>query len=108
MSKLNKITPDNIKNFIEGTYKYYMNKIVEAPTHLKEQHLYRLYICKDTCFKNNTCVNCGCPQNQRIFAASSCGNSDIPDLMAGSEWRAFKEDNNIDISKIELEMKSYE
>lgn len=89
-----------ISNFIEGNIKYYLEKIKESPPHLQEQRLYRLYTCKDDCLIQQECKLCGCPVKKKIFTVESCGNTNIPDLMSGTEWDKYKKDNNIDIEKI--------
>ena len=91
---------NKLLNFVEGNLKYYLEKINESPKHLKEQRLYRLYTCKDTCLKAEECKICGCPIKKKIFTVESCGNENIPDLMSRQEWEEYKIKSNINIEEI--------
>lgn len=93
------ITINNIKSFIEGNIKFYKDKILSSPEHLKEQRYYRMWKCKDTCLKIGLCQNCGCPVNKKIYTNEACSDK-FPNLMAANDWNEFKKINNIDIESI--------
>lgn len=99
-----RITINNIKSFIDGNIKYIVDKTVGLPEHIKEQYYFRLYTCKDTCLQTGKCKICECPTTLKAFATKSCNPDEILDLMPGAEWRAYKEENNID-DKIFTEIK---
>lgn len=93
--KLSQITIKNIKSFIEGNMRFYIDKIHSLPEFTKEQYYYRLYQCKDDCLITGICMNCTCPTIKKAFATKSCNENRILDLMPGGEWRAYKKANNI-------------
>jgi hypothetical protein len=81
----------NILSFLEGNVKYYYNAIVGLPLHTKEQIIYRISICKDSCFNDKGCEYCGCNTIKKMFTASSCNEGNkFPDLMDKIEWEKFK------------------
>lgn len=91
----------NIVSFVEGNYKYALDKFKGSKEHIKEQVYYRMYICKDSCVVNNRCDYCGCPPGKKAFVRESCNNSErFPDLMSKKQWDSFKEEKEIDIEYI--------
>lgn len=92
---LKRITLNNIKSFIDGNLKYITNKTVGLPEHILEQYYYRLYLCKDSCLREGKCKICNCPTTLKAFTNKSCNPGVILDLMPGSDWRKYKQDNNI-------------
>lgn len=99
--KLNKIfNIKNILSFIEGNYKYYYNEIVGLPKHIQEQTIWRLMKCRDTCIAANECQVCGCDPKKKVFVVESCNEGEIfPDLMNEEDWKEYKKENNITITK---------
>lgn len=94
--KLSKITIKNILSYIEGQSKWLASKFIDLPQHTKEQILYRLDKCKNTCVKEGECRFCGCPPNKKAFVVKSCNEGKIfPDLMNEDEWEKFKKKNDI-------------
>lgn len=88
----------DIKNFIEGNFKYYLYKFVSAPKHITEQYAYRLDKCKDTCIKQKKCKYCGCPPVKKAFNVSSCNDGEIfPDLMNEEQWEYYKKIMKINV-----------
>ena len=88
----------NISNFIEGNAKYYYNKLLPFPQHIREQVLYRLYVCKDDCVKTGVCSGCGsgCPTEKKVFVNSSCNEGKkFPDFMDNTNWLIFKQQHNL-------------
>ncbi len=88
---------ENIKNYLEGNAKYYYDKFVGEPRHLREQRLYRLYMCKDDCLVEGECKECGCPVDKKVFNDKSCNKGErFPDIMDNEKWDLFKKENGID------------
>ena len=99
------ITLKQVKSFIEGNWNYYKNRLVGAPTHLVEQTVYRLYVCKDDCLVKNACKYCSCPPARKSWINESCNNGErFPNKMDATSWETFKKDNNIDIESIKKEI----
>lgn len=89
-----KITKQNIYNFIEGNTRMFTEAF--QATHIKEQIAYRSLLCKDDCALNGKCIVCGCSYPGRIHTSKTCNEERFPDMMAGLEWQEFKKDNNIE------------
>lgn len=85
-----KYTAENILSFLEGTTRYYLDKINDAPAHIQEQVTYRLYQCKDDCLIENKCVSCGCPPKKKAFVTKSCNPERFGDLLSREDWEKFK------------------
>ena len=88
----------NISNFIEGNAKYYYNQLRPLPQHIREQVLYRLYVCKDTCVVTGKCEGCGtgCPTEKKVFTNNSCNNGTrFPNLMDNTNWLIFKQQHKL-------------
>jgi hypothetical protein len=98
--KLQEITLKNIKSFIQGHARAYLDKIRLLPLHTREQAFYRMYVCRDTCIPFGKCEICQCPAIKKSYATKSCNIDKFPDLMSEIEWRQYKLDNNIDESVI--------
>jgi hypothetical protein len=96
-----KITPKNIKNFIQGYSSYYYDNIFGLPTHIKQQVAYRLYECRDTCLKPGEdgtvgrCQVCQCPTIQKAYAPTSCNPEKFTDMLDKRSWELFMQDNNL-------------
>lgn len=97
----------NIKSFLQGNLRYYVNKVKHYPEHIREQYRYRLYTCKDTCLKTGLCENCGCPTVKKAFASEACSDK-FPDFMTGHDWSEYKKANKIDIEEINKTIKEIE
>lgn len=92
---MSEITFKNIKSFIQGNLRFYIDKIHRLPDFTKEQYYWRLYQCKDDCLISGTCMNCNCPTIKKAFSTESCNEDRILKLMPGGEWRSYKKDHNI-------------
>ena len=87
----------NISHFIEGYSKYFYDNLVGLPDYIREQIVYRLFLCKDDCVPNKKCKYCGCNPTKKVFVSTSCNNGErFPDLMNKEDWEKFKEKNNIE------------
>lgn len=93
-----KVKIKDIKNYIEGNFRYFKNKFLASPDYINEQIQYRLSLCKDDCLINNVCNHCECPPRKKVWINESCNNGErFPDLMNKENWEKFKIDNNIKI-----------
>lgn len=95
MSK--EINLKNIRSFIKGNARKYMNKYNMLSLHIQEQVTYRLNICKDTCVKNGKCQKCGCSLPGKAFDSPSCNRNLFPDMMNKDQWDQYKAENKIKI-----------
>lgn len=89
------ITSKNVKDYIQGNFRYYLNKIAIMPDYLKEQVDYRLSICEKDCLPENKCRNCTCPPIKKAWSDSSCNLERFPDLMDKPTWEKYKEEHGI-------------
>lgn len=90
--KLKKITPENIKGFVEGYSKYYFNDLM-TPLE-KEQVEWRFKIVEKLspeCLENKVCKKCGCDIPAKLFESRGCEGNCYPQLMNEKEWKTFKE-----------------
>lgn len=94
--KLEEITLSNIKSFIQGYARFYLDKISLLPTYRKEQVFYRIYTCRDTCIPFGKCEKCNCPAIEKAYATSSCNKSKFTDLLSKEKWEEYKIENFID------------
>lgn len=85
-----KITPSNIKAFIEGNSRMTYDNVIGLPPYLKEQIEYRKSKCPD-CLEAGACKYCGCSVPGKMFVKHSCNDGDrFPDLMSEEKWTEFK------------------
>jgi hypothetical protein len=83
----------NIKSFIEGNSRYFWNKWIGCPPHIKEQVKERLKRCENDCLPNKACIICGCPPHKKAFTIESCNPDRHPDLMNNEAWEEYKKRN---------------
>lgn len=98
--KLEEITISNIKSFIQGHARSYLDKISLLQPHLREQVFYRIYTCRETCIPFKNCERCNCPAIKKSYATASCNLDKFPNLMPKVEWEEYKLLNNIEESVI--------
>jgi len=85
-----KITPKNIKAFLEGYSKLAFDGLIGLPIHLQEQIAYRASKCPD-CVKAKKCQHCGCSVPGKFYVKASCNNGErFPDLMEKDDWDRYK------------------
>lgn len=89
-----KITLNNIYNFLEGNARMFTDKFQVA--HIKEQIAYRMLLCSDDCAKQNKCIKCGCEYPARVYSSQSCNKDRFPDMVSRLEWEEFKKLKNIE------------
>ena len=91
-----KITVDNIIAFFQGNLRILGDKFNQLPKYQKEQVLYRLEICKDSCVPYKKCEICGCSVPGKLYATKSCNKGGkFPDMMQPGRWREFKKEHNL-------------
>lgn len=97
--KLKDITNANIKSYIEGNLRYFLNNRKLMPDFIMEQVYYRLQVCKNDCVVTGRCKVCNCPTKKKAFATRSCNNGELfPDLFLDEgDWEEYKLLNNIKI-----------
>lgn len=111
----NRYTPKNVRSFIQGYSRYYYDNIFGLAEHIKQQVIYRLYTCKDSCLKQTEedkigrCEECKCPTIQKAYATKSCNLEKFPDLMDRKSWESFMEEKNIkeNIISMQEEVNNY-
>ena len=95
-----KITIPNIISFFQGNIRMLGDRFGQLPQYKKEQVLYRMEICKDTCVPKGKCKHCGCSVPGKLYSSKSCNKGELfPDLMSPYDWEMFKKENNIKIKK---------
>ena len=77
---MSKITPNNIKQFLQGNLRWFGDYFNLLPLHLKEQVLYRASICKE-CVHYRKCKYCGCDLPGKFYVDKSCNDGKLfPDI----------------------------
>ena len=93
----NKITLNNIFNYVQGNANLILDKAGMVSQSFKEQIAFRSLSCKDDCVKTGKCKHCGCSLPGRFFTAKSCNNGEIfPDIMDEENWEKYKINNKIE------------
>lgn len=91
------ITPEKLRQYIEGNLKWLGDSFKLLPKHQKEQVLWRAQICKD-CVEQGYCKYCGCSVPGKLYVSKSCNDGEIfPDMMDKQDWDEYKQKNNIQI-----------
>jgi hypothetical protein len=86
-----------IKQYIEGNLSMLEEDLFGKPLYYKEQILYRASKCQD-CYRLGKCLNCGCSLPGKHYVKESCNDGlRFPDLMDEQSWKAYKEENGIQI-----------
>ena len=98
--------------YIQGTYRQVMYNISPKllRRHIVEQYLYRINKAQ-RCFKNGSCIVCGCTTPDLFFANKSCSVEKYPEnirldfysrsnncyqeMMTKKDWNKFKTDFNL-------------
>jgi hypothetical protein len=92
------ITPEKIRQFIEGNLKLLGDQLNILPKHIKEQVIWRSQICSD-CMDAGQCKYCGCDVPGKLYVSKSCNDGDrFPDIMDKGDWLEYKQLNNIEIN----------
>lgn len=95
MIKLSQITLSNIKGFLQGHFRQFVEDYPGVVgDYMYEQVQYRLGIMDEQCLLNKKCpCNCSVPSKQ--FEDRRCENECYGDMLSEEDWKQFKEDNKI-------------
>lgn len=90
-----KITLPNIKGFLQGNLRLFLDSIGSLPEHISEQAEWRLKQVEKLspeCAKQEECVHCGCELYGKLLENRACSNnpSCYPEMMSKEEWAIFK------------------
>lgn len=93
-----KITFDNIIQFFQGNIRQLGDSFGRLPKYKKEQVLYRMQVCEESCLPLGKCPECGCTLPGKWYSNKSCnGGKKFPDMMNQEDWTNFKFKNNIKV-----------
>ncbi len=90
-----------IVSYVEGHLNMLSDTFQMMEWHRKEQVIYRMNICKDTCLPAGRCEVCNCKVPGKMYSTLSCDKSKFPDLMGKEDWEKYKKANNIDVQRID-------
>jgi hypothetical protein len=91
------ITPEKIRQYLEGNLKMLGDMFYLLPKHVREQVAWRSLICQD-CLSEGACKYCGCTVPGKLYVTVSCnGDERFPNLMDEEEWTQYKIENKIEI-----------
>lgn len=86
-----KINLQNIYSFFEGNLRMLGDRYNRLPNHQKEQVLYRISVCENTCMKLGKCRFCGCKVPGKLYSTKSCNSGKLfPNMMNEAEWNGYK------------------
>ena len=89
---LKDITLDNIKDYIQGYSRWFMQHWRLLADYEKEQILYRASQCPKECAIEQKCFYCKCDYPQKLFVDYSCNKGkELPNLMGKKEWEDYKQ-----------------
>lgn len=91
--------PIDIWHYLIGNYRYklYYNKKYISKNHpllrlhIWEQIKYRISVMNKECFKNGSCIKCGCDTTQLQMANKRCDGICYPTMMNKEDWEKFKQ-----------------
>lgn len=90
-----KITPSNIKGYLQAHYRQLLDEMDFLEDHIKEQAEWRLKqveLKSPECFKTDKCIHCGCQVSSKVFEDRACEGDCYPKMMNEYEWSYFDED----------------
>lgn len=92
------ITPEKVRQFLEGNLKLLGDRFDLLPKHTKEQVVWRSLKCQD-CMKTGVCKYCGCSLPGKLYVTKSCNDGEIfPNLMDSEDWEEYKINFSIEIN----------
>jgi hypothetical protein len=100
MIKKEEITLENIYAFFEGWLRWilWVNPKVRKllmRNHIIEQIQYRMNSINSECYKNGSCIHCGCMIPQLLMSSKSCGGDCYPTLKNKKNWKTILEEDMI-------------
>lgn len=95
MIKREEINIKNIFYFFQGYIRYFIlrNESLRKRflrKHIEEQISYRINSIKKECYKNGSCIYCGCEVPQLQMANKSCGGNCYPIMFNKKDWERIK------------------
>lgn len=85
---------NNVISYLVGNYRYF---IYHKPklrflirTHIQEQYKLRVKLMNPECYKQGSCVACGCVTTKLQFANKSCDRGCYPKMLDRTTWDMFK------------------
>ncbi len=90
-----KITLPNIKGFLQGNLRLFLDSIGSLPDHISEQAEWRLKQVEQMspeCIRSKECIKCGCEIFGKLVEDRKCSNEPpcYPEMMSKEEWTIFK------------------
>lgn len=86
-----------IRDFVEGNALYFADQLrsnVISP-HVKEQALYRAFLCAE-CLTLGNCKSCGCKTPNMFFSPNKTDSENRwSEMMTAEKWEEFKKANDI-------------
>jgi hypothetical protein len=102
------ITPEKIRQYLEGNIRLWGDKFNLMPKYAKEQIIWRSHICSD-CMSEGQCKYCGCSVPGKLYVKKSCNDGErFPDMMDKGDWEEYKKENKINLDFTNLIMKTYD
>jgi hypothetical protein len=95
---MEKITFKNIKAYIQGhiRYRLYYSKYKWLiPLHIREQIDMRIYSMNEECFKQGSCIKCGCQTTHLQMANKKCDGECYPEMLSLIKWNYLKKNSII-------------
>jgi hypothetical protein len=88
-----KINLLNIMSYLVGNFRYacYDNSwSLLIRQHILEQIKWRIDIMDKECYKQGSCIMCGCSTTALQMANKACDKPCYPTMMSAGKWRNFK------------------
>lgn len=92
-----KMTPSNIKGFLQGNIRKILDSVNYLPEHIKEQWIFRIGMMDESCLINKQCP-CECKVPEKQLEDRPCENNCYTKMLSKEDWIVFK--SQIDLSKI--------
>ncbi len=92
-----KITPQNIKGFVQGWTRKILNELDFLDESTKEQWIYRIGLMDEECLINGECP-CKCKVPEKQLDSRVCDKQCYGPILNEQQWERFKE--SVDIEPI--------
>lgn len=89
---MNQTTLKNAWAYIQGNIRhalYYSNYSFLLPKHILEQIMYRINKMDVRCYRQGSCIMCGCSTTALQMADKACDKPCYPNMMSKKEWREY-------------------
>lgn len=98
------INKKNIFAYLQGNirYKLFYNKSLNfiIPLHIREQIETRILSMNIECYKQGSCIKCGCMTTHLQMANKSCDGDCYPKMLSKKDWKYFKKRKLIFLDKV--------